>query len=105
MPLVGWEKLEAVLKDRYPNELALHSMVVIDSEEAVTVFDFLPELPKSPLVAAALLTGQSVKGTLRERTLKRVPTKRCWLIGPPKSKQVRLWYAHLPSLYTNLMHQ
>lgn len=88
-PLVGWEKLEVILKDNYPDELALHCMVLIESEESVTMFDFLPEQPKSPVVAAALLCGSQVKGTVRERRLSRLPVRRCWLVGPSATQQVR----------------
>ena len=90
LPLVGWEKLEAVMKDKYPDALALHCMVLIETEESVTVFDFLPELPTSPVVAAALLCGGHVKGVVRERKLSQLPFKRCWLVGSSAQQQVNL---------------
>ena len=89
-PLVGWESLEAVLKEQYPNELALHCIVLLEIEGSVTVFDFLPELPKSPVVAAALLCGRQVKGVVRERRLSQLPVRRCWLVGPCTQQQVKL---------------
>lgn len=88
LPLVGWEGLQTALGDKYPDELALHCMVVVQTGASVTVFDYLPESPKSPLVAAALLAGRSVRGVTRERTLSRLPLRRCWLVGPSKSEQV-----------------
>lgn len=97
LPLVGWENLEVVLRDKYPDELALHSMVLVETEDSVTMFDFLPELPKSPVVAAALLSGRQVKGVTRERSLSQLPVRRCWLVGPCTQQQVQL--ALLTSMY------
>ena len=88
LPLVGWESLEVILKDKYPDELALHCMVLVESEETVTMFDFLPELPTSPFVAATLLSGRQTKGTIRERRLNRLPVRRCWLVAPSATPQV-----------------
>ena len=90
LPLVGWESLEAVLKEQYPNELALHCMVVVETEGSVAVFDFLPEVPKSLVVAAALLCGRQVRGVVRERRLSQLPVRRCWLVGPCTQRQVKL---------------
>lgn len=90
LPLVGWEKLEGMLREKYPDELALHSMVLVETEDSVTMFDFLPELPKSPVVAAALLCGRQVKGVIRERSLSQLPVRRCWLVGPCTQQQVQL---------------
>ena len=90
LPLVGWESLEVMLRDKYPDELALHSMVLLKTEDSVTMFDFLPELPKSPVVAAALLCGRQVKGVTRERSLSQLPVRRCWLVGPCTQQQVQL---------------
>ena len=90
LPLVGWESLETILQDKYPNELALHCMVLVETGEYVTVFDFLPQLPKSPVVAAALLCGRQVKGVVRERSLSQLPARRCWLVGPSTQQQVKL---------------
>lgn len=102
LPLVGWETVEEILKDKYPDELALHCMVLIESEEIVTMFDFLPEMPTSPFVAAALLSGRQVKGTIRERRLSRLPGKRCWLVGPSATPQVI--FSSLKSLCQALGH-
>ena len=88
LPLVGWEGLQTAFEDSYPDELALHCMVVVQTGASVTMFDYLPEVPKSPLVAATLLAGRSVKGIIRERTLSRLPKKRCWLVAPSKTEQV-----------------
>ena len=88
LPLVGWEVLESALRDAYPNQLALHSVIAVQQDSAFTVFDFLPNQPKSPLTAAKLLTGGSVKGLLRERQLTKQMTRRCWLIGVSRHTQV-----------------
>lgn len=97
LPLVGWENSEILLRDKYPDELALHCMVLVESEDSVTMFDFLPEMPKSPIVAAALLCGWQVKGVIRERSLRQLPVRRCWLVGPCTQQQVQL--ALLSSMY------
>ncbi|KAK9907255.1 hypothetical protein WJX75_000107 [Coccomyxa subellipsoidea] len=46
-----------------------------------TVFDFLPAEATAPMTAVTLLTGGRVKGLLRERQLRRLPHRRCLLIG------------------------
>ncbi len=88
LPLVGWEVMESVLRDAYPDHLALHSVIAVQQDSAFTVFDFLPHQPKSPLTAAKLVTGGSVKGVLRERQLPKKLTRRCWLIGVSRHTQV-----------------
>ncbi len=95
LPLVGWEVMESALRDAYPNQLALHSMIAVQQDSAFTVFDFLPNQPKSPLTAAKLLTGGSVKGLLRERQLTKKMTRRCWLIGVSRHIQVCSLTIHL----------
>jgi hypothetical protein len=95
LPLVGWEVVESTLRDAYPDQLALHSVIGIEQDSAFTVFDFLPSQPKSPLTAAKLLTGGSVKGLLRERQLHKRMTRRCWLIGISRHTQVCPSTVHL----------
>ncbi|DBA90098.1 TPA: hypothetical protein ACH3X1_003417 [Trebouxia sp. C0004] len=87
LPLVGWEVMENVLRDAYPDHLALHSMIAVQQDSAFTIFDFLPNQPNSPLTAAKLLTGGSVKGLLRERQLPKKMTRRCWLLGVSRHTQ------------------
>lgn len=88
LPLVGWEAIERAMRDVYPDRLALHSVIGVQQGSAFIVFDFLPDQPKSPLTAAKLLTGGSVKGLLRERQLPNKMTRRCWLIGTSRHTQV-----------------
>ncbi len=45
------------------------------------VFDFLPAEATAPITVATLITGGRVKGLLRERQLRRLPHRRCLLIG------------------------
>ncbi len=97
LPLVGWEVLESALRAAYPNQLALHSVIAVQQDSVFTVFDFLPNQPKSPLTAAKLLTGGSVKGLLRERQLPKKMTRRCWLIGVSRHTQVCSLTIHLPA--------
>jgi len=90
VPLVGLEALEWGLGDRYPGGLE-HTMVLVrhlecdadrcEDRGAVTAYDFVPENPTSPLTAAALLSGTSVPGKLRTRTLRGLPSRRCDLVG------------------------
>ena len=91
-PLVGWEALETTLRQAFPDSLAMHSIILVEEANGgVTVFDFLPGQPKSPVVAATLLAGGCVKGVLRERKLSKRPAKRCWLLGSATQHQVGMW--------------
>ncbi len=56
--------------------------------QIIRVFDFLPERPTSPETALRLLAGGSVKGVTRERQLRRLPRRRCFLIAESTSSQV-----------------
>jgi hypothetical protein len=48
VPLEGWDRAELLLGDRYPEQLALHTLVIIRASEGdVTAFDFLPRHPIS----------------------------------------------------------
>ena len=93
--MVGLEALEWGLGNKYPGELD-HTMVLVRHLEcetdangtenctdwnAVTCYDFLPEEPASPATAATLLSGGSVKGKLRTRTLRGIPKRKCEFIG------------------------
>lgn len=95
VPLVGLEALEWGLGDKYPGELD-HTMVLVRHLEcetdangtenctdwnALTCYDFLPEEPASPATAATLLSGGSVKGKLRTRTLRGIPKRKCEFVG------------------------
>lgn len=88
LPLVGWEGLERTLRHAYPDRLALHSMIVVEEDNAYSVFDFLPRQPKDPVTALTLLTGGSVEGLLRERLVSSLPARRCQVLGTAKHKQV-----------------
>ena len=78
-PLEGppWEQLAAVLGPRFPPQLALHRMVVLEdaSTRSLLVFDFLPAEPSTPATVAALLTGGSVTG----RPCELPGSAHCWL--------------------------
>ena len=94
VPLVGWESIETSLRSAFPHALALHCMVLIQSELAdavtVTVFDFLPQSPASPITAARLLAGGSVLGVLRERQLSKLPSTRCWHVASASQPEAGL---------------
>ena len=49
--------------------------------QSYTVFDFLPADATALRTTATLMAGGSVKGILRERQLRRLPRRRCSLIG------------------------
>ena len=93
VPLVGWETWEKRLQHRFPSALALHCMVLVAtraaSQDEVTVLDFLPDSPTAPATAARLLSGAAVQGQLRERRLRKLPNKRCWLVGAANQSAVR----------------
>ena len=94
VPLVGWEYAEATLRSAFPQALALHCMVLVHpmspNAEGVTVFDFLPQFPASPVTAAKLLAGGVVPGQLRERHLSRIPNSRCWHVATACKPEVAL---------------
>ncbi|CAL8462855.1 g2389 [Coccomyxa elongata] len=66
---------------------AVHTMTIIEEQvpgaETLTykVFDFLPAEATAPITVATLITGGRVKGLSRERQLRRLPHRRCLLIG------------------------
>ncbi|GMH32434.1 hypothetical protein BSKO_00268 [Bryopsis sp. KO-2023] len=63
-PLVGWEVLEKAMGPLYPQELALHCMVLVqESENEMWLCDFLPIDPLNPETAVSLLSGGSAQGT------------------------------------------
>ena len=91
IPLVGLEAVGAVLGDRYPGRLE-HTMVLVrhrggddgaktTQQKEVTAYDFLPVDPMNPLTAATLASGGCVPGDLRVRTLRGLPSRRCWKVG------------------------
>ncbi|GJN21451.1 hypothetical protein PR202_gb08925 [Eleusine coracana subsp. coracana] len=45
------------------------------------VFDFQPRDPEDVLAALAVLTRSEIPGVVRRRTLRRIPDRRCWLVG------------------------
>ncbi|KAF5843870.1 hypothetical protein DUNSADRAFT_5108, partial [Dunaliella salina] len=76
MPLEGLEFLGAVSEK--------HQFVAVESpcEEriCVSLHDFLPINPKSPLTAVRLLSGGSAPGEVRTRKLRKLP-RGCRLVG------------------------
>ena len=54
------------------------------------VFDFLPEKPTSPETALRLLAGGRVKGLTRERHLRGLPRKNCFLVAQSLSPEVNM---------------
>ena len=94
IPLVGLEAIGALLGDRYPDRLE-HTMVLVrhrggdgdggakttQQQKEVTAYDFLPIDPMNPLTAATLASGGCVPGDLRVRTLRGLPSRRCWKVG------------------------
>ncbi|PVH66582.1 hypothetical protein PAHAL_1G286600 [Panicum hallii] len=61
-----------------------HFMVVLRPDPARTqalVFDFQPRDPEGVGAALAVLSRSEIPGVVRRRTLRRVPDRRCWLVG------------------------
>lgn len=53
VPLVGFEEAERRLGRLYPDQLALHTLVILeDADGSCTAFDFLPLNPTSPLTTS-----------------------------------------------------
>lgn len=89
IPLVGFEEAARRLGALYPDQLALHTLVILqDAAAACTAYDFLPVAPTSPLTAARLLTGGTVPGELRVRRLRGLPRHRCYHVGVASLKAV-----------------
>lgn len=61
-----------------------HFMVLLRPDPALAqalVFDFQPRDPEDALAALAVLSRREIPGVVRRRTLRRVPDRRCWLVG------------------------
>ncbi|CAN6252118.1 unnamed protein product, partial [Urochloa humidicola] len=61
-----------------------HFMVVLRPDPAraqALVFDFQPRDPEDVGAALAVLSRSEIPGVVRRRTLRRVPDRRCWLVG------------------------
>ncbi|CAO2039431.1 unnamed protein product, partial [Urochloa humidicola] len=61
-----------------------HFMVVLRPDLAraqALVFDFQPRDPEDVGAALAVLSRSEIPGVVRRRTLRRVPDRRCWLVG------------------------
>ncbi|EIE27203.1 hypothetical protein COCSUDRAFT_38937 [Coccomyxa subellipsoidea C-169] len=75
------------LGSRAEDVAAVHTMAIIEEQApgadapSYTVFDFLPADAMALRTTATLMAGGSVKGILRERQLRRLPRRRCSLIG------------------------
>jgi hypothetical protein len=84
-PLAGFEIIEN-LPPLFSNRAALHVAVIIECSENGTywLFDFLPENPTDPIIAARVLSNLGVPGQARTRQLKKLPRQRCSLAGTSK---------------------
>lgn len=61
-----------------------HFMVLLRADPAqaqALVFDFQPRDPEDVLAALAVLSRSEIPGVVRRRTVRRVPNRRCWLVG------------------------
>ncbi|WVZ74806.1 hypothetical protein U9M48_022940 [Paspalum notatum var. saurae] len=63
-----------------------HFMVLLRPDPAqaqaqALVFDFQPRDPEDALAALAVLSRSEIPGVVRRRTVRRVPNRRCWLVG------------------------
>ncbi|OIT38737.1 PREDICTED: uncharacterized protein LOC109239012 [Nicotiana attenuata] len=67
-----------------------HFMVIINptSSSQALVYDFQPQDPESIAVAVAALSGRKVEGVVRTRTLKKLPTRKCWFAGYSESDAI-----------------
>nr|XP_009777889.1 PREDICTED: uncharacterized protein LOC104227350 isoform X2 [Nicotiana sylvestris] len=70
-----------------------HFMVIINPNSSslpsqALVYDFQPQDPESIAVAVAALSGRNVPGVVRMRTLKKLPTRKCWFAGYSKSDAI-----------------
>eukprot|EP01024_Parvocaulis_polyphysoides_P011604 TRINITY_DN14087_c0_g2_i1.p2 TRINITY_DN14087_c0_g2~~TRINITY_DN14087_c0_g2_i1.p2 ORF type:complete len:171 (+),score=8.10 TRINITY_DN14087_c0_g2_i1:13-525(+) len=75
--LVGWEPLVNMLGSNFPQQLALHTMLVMEDQTDLhcEVFDFLPAEPTNTEVIFTLLIGDKVQGTLRRKQIRKLPSK------------------------------
>ncbi|CAM6120772.1 unnamed protein product [Calypogeia fissa] len=62
-----------------------YTLVQEPADDACMYYDFLPANPEDPLVIAAVLSGQRVKGIVQEKKLQRPPRQRCWWVGKTKT--------------------
>ncbi|KAL3504690.1 hypothetical protein ACH5RR_034531 [Cinchona calisaya] len=67
-----------------------HFMVIMNSssipekshdEANIMVCDFQPEDPEDIFTAVAALSGQKIRGIVLTRKLKKLPKRKCWLVG------------------------
>ncbi|XP_062222912.1 uncharacterized protein LOC133921867 [Phragmites australis] len=61
-----------------------HFMVLLRPDPArgqALVFDFQPRDPEDVLAALAVLSRSEIPGVVRRRTMRRIPDRRCWLVG------------------------
>ncbi|KAH7440815.1 hypothetical protein KP509_03G011900 [Ceratopteris richardii] len=49
-----------------------------------TAYDFQPANPEDPYTVVVALSGGGIHGVILERTLSRLPSKRCWKVGAAK---------------------
>eukprot|EP01023_Acetabularia_acetabulum_P036845 TRINITY_DN3483_c1_g1_i4.p2 TRINITY_DN3483_c1_g1~~TRINITY_DN3483_c1_g1_i4.p2 ORF type:complete len:165 (-),score=7.96 TRINITY_DN3483_c1_g1_i4:201-695(-) len=79
--LVGWEPVANILGPNFPQQLALHTMLIMEDQTDLhcEVFDFLPAEPTKAGVIFTLLIGGKVQGKLRRKTMRKLPSKWCRL--------------------------
>ncbi|XP_009593949.1 uncharacterized protein LOC107768473 isoform X1 [Nicotiana tabacum] len=67
-----------------------HFMVIVNpnSSSQALVYDFQPQDPENIAVAVAALSGRNVPGVVRMRTLKKLPTRKCWFAGYSESDAI-----------------
>ncbi|XP_057440871.1 uncharacterized protein LOC130732886 [Lotus japonicus] len=82
-----------------------HFMVIIkpcSSPSQVLVYDFQPIDPEDIYVALAVLSGRAVPGAVLVRKLKKLPRRKCWLVGYANSNAVEIASEYNKIWETNL---
>ena len=88
VPLEGFERASAMIfGEEGTNPRLEHWMVLVRhaGDEHASVYDYLPAKPKSPVTAASLLAGGSVRGEIRSRRLVGIPGRKCAYVGPTRN--------------------
>lgn len=88
VPLEGFERASAMIfGEEGANPRLEHWMVLVRhaGDEHASVYDYLPAKPKSPVTAASLLAGGSVRGEIRSRRLVGIPGRKCAYVGSTRN--------------------
>jgi len=88
VPLEGFERASAMIfGEEGANPRFEHWMVLVRhaGDEHASVYDYLPAKPKSPVTAASLLAGGSVRGEIRSRRLVGIPGRKCAYVGSTRN--------------------